>query len=74
MKEIIDSGAIFMAVTDEWGKWSNTKNEVKYFGFKEYISKTFGFEYDRASNGGVGFKYRIVDEQKFMLFLLRIHR
>jgi hypothetical protein len=72
MKEISDNGVVWDALTTEWANWNVTKHTVPFFGFREYISKTFGFEYDRPNNGVDGFKYKITDEEKFMWYLLRL--
>ena len=45
-------------------KWKQTKDNVAYFGFHEYVKGEFGFEYDRGL-------YKVLDEKKFMWFLLK---
>ena len=57
-------------IAREWKRWPESKNEVRYFGFKEYIKGECGLDYHHGTNGNLAFT--VVNEKKFSWFLLRL--
>jgi hypothetical protein len=59
---------ILQVLTEEFDSWDETKDKVTYFSFKDYIKGEFGFTYNGPRNL---FCYHVIDNKKFMWFVLR---
>jgi len=59
---------VYESLSQHWANWHKIKDTVVYFMFKDYVKGRLGFTYTGSSADS--FQYAIVDEKKFMWFLL----
>ena len=60
---------VYSATNKVFSRWHDKiKHTTRHFGFREYIKDVYGFTYSGSINT---FNYKIVDEQKFMIFVLK---
>lgn len=56
-------------VQDIFENWPKLKHTTPHFGFREYIKDEYGIEY--YGHTITSFQYKVVDNKKFMWFLLK---
>ena len=65
----MNNDLICIATQNLFSQWHDEiKHTVWHFSFKDYVKDVYGFTY---SGNYVTFNYTIIDEQKFMIFVLK---
>lgn len=57
-----------------WQQWPQIKDTVPDYGFQDWIKSTYGFTYvgiDTTNYGRVAVVDKVLDEEKYMWFLLQ---
>lgn len=65
----VNTGPVNTAVNNAWNQWTEIKDTVTDFGFREWGERVGGFTYGRGQFEIIS--YTVVDDAKFMWFMLK---
>jgi hypothetical protein len=57
-------------IINAWHHWEEHKEEIPYYGFRQWLRTVYGFEYDGTNNRD-DIVVKVLNEKKYMWFLLK---